>query len=206
MTSVVPFTGVTPSRLAVYCVSPARTFWDAKHLNATVIAGSPLETPVLLSPTVTVTQLPRWLAWIAPVAFTIPGHIIIGPDTALIPTELLVHEHVHAARAAQGAAKYWWSVISGWVIGAGRALRFGGTVHQWSPIEIEARAIAQAICVAYEGAPAPIDTALVTAAVNGEVAITRATIARKRPPAKKDATKKTPKKITAKKTSTRRRA
>lgn len=140
----------TPSRRAIYCVSPQQTQWDARHLTASVVDGTPLATPVILADAVQVKPIPAWLSWVfAPVAFTVPGTIFIGPNTVYIPAELLVHEHVHAYRAQQGAFTYWWSVLSGLVIGARSAIRYGGTIHQWSPIEMEARAAAQTICQQY---------------------------------------------------------
>lgn len=160
MVNVVSYAGVNPSRRAIYCVSPARTQWDPQHLECTVDANAPAETPVLLGVGVAVKAIPRWLAWLfSPSAFTVPGTIYISAETTPLPTELLIHEHVHAARAANGVLRYWWSVITGLLGGTFIALEQGGYSHEWSPIEIEARAIARAICDAYAGAPGPIDAA-----------------------------------------------
>lgn len=146
MVNVVSYAGVNPSRRAIYCVSPARTQWDPQHLECTVDVNAPAETPVLLGVGVAVKTIPRWLAWLfSPSAFTVPGTIYISAETTPLPTELLIH--------------YWWSVITGLLGGTFIALEQGGYSHEWSPIEIEARAIARAICDAYAGAPEPIDAA-----------------------------------------------
>ncbi len=157
--TVVTYSGVIPSRRAIYCVSPQDTVWDAQHLNASVVAGTALKTPVLLDDTVQVKQVPAWLAWVFdPVAFTVPGTIFIGRNTPYIPAELLTHEMVHRFRAQQqGAFRYFWSVIRGWFVGAKEVLAHGGHIHDHSPVEIEARQCAQAICSQYSGDYTPLD-------------------------------------------------
>ena len=157
MFTIVRYPGVNINQRAIYCVSPANTLWDIQHLTATV-KSTAIETPVILRDGLQVKPIPAWLSWLFhPSAFTVPGTIYIG--TPVIPAELLVHEHVHDYQAQRGALRYWGSVFTGLCVGAWRAFRYGGSIHQWSPIEVEARAMANLICAVYVGAPTPIDAA-----------------------------------------------
>ena len=155
--SVVTYMGVQPARRAIYAVDPAHTTWDALHSVATV-TGLPL-TPVLLRDGLQIRIIPPWLHWLFhPSAFTVPGTIYLNPMLPMVPVELLVHEHVHDFRAQQGGLQYLLSIVTGVLVGAVRAIRYGGTPHEWSPVEIEARIAARDICTLYgDSTTAPLD-------------------------------------------------
>ena len=156
---VVTFITADRARKAIYCVSPDKTVWDDLHEVATIPVAATSDTPVLLRDGVQVKPIPAWLAFTGFQIFTVPGTIYISPALTRIPAETLVHECVHDYHAHRGAARYWWSVVSGVVIGAVRALWHGGNAHEYNPIEVEARLVARVICERYAGAPAPLDAA-----------------------------------------------
>ncbi len=146
----------TPPRRAIYCISPLDTQWDADHLAATVVAGTPLKTPVIIPDDCDVREIGLMRTIVhAPGIFSPMGRLDLNPDDPYLPAETIVHECVHYfQRSRMGPVAYLATFLWQLLLAV---LRKGTHWHDLHLMEREAREVARTICENYAGGTSPID-------------------------------------------------
>lgn len=138
-------------RRAILTVPPRFVFWDAKHLNKSVLAGAPLITPVVFPEDAVPHVMGALRRFVhAPAMFSPLNALEINPAMPYILAETIVHELVHYhQRARKGPLVYFTDYVAHYPGAVIDAIRKGGSWHDWHEMEAEARRIAREIINAH---------------------------------------------------------